>query len=392
MRASGERSTWQRMNDKNDGLSLTGLDGSNPLGFLAALGVVAVLDACGAHRARLTWSCAGSWHPVVKFDEMISREDLSSLLFAGLRGRELDSSASEKRKLAEQSYVIAIRKLKQKRDEISKRRLRGSDRTEALNREVAPLESDADVKRAQWRAALVDAVPSPELALGKHLSVTAQEFRKAAGEAAETASARNRACVDLVAHFASDACYDPKTLKVEATPFCFITGSGHQYFLDTVGALMQRIDPTRIQKVLFEPWRYDDEKLSMRWDPIEDRRYALMWSDPTSTGNETKTVWPANLLAYRGLQLLSSMPMRRHLATTGVARLGRRSFFTWPVWVGDLDADTIRTLLSHGGLRQEHPMRDTLARMGVAEVYRCERIEVGKPPLHKINFSPAQTV
>src|SRR3954462_13437760 len=45
-------------------LILTGLDGTNPLGFLAALGILAVADTKAA-GARLSWRRAGRWHPVL---------------------------------------------------------------------------------------------------------------------------------------------------------------------------------------------------------------------------------------------------------------------------------------------------------------------------------------
>jgi CRISPR-associated endonuclease/helicase Cas3 len=50
-----------------DGLLLPGLDGSNPLGFLAALGLFRVLDqSCGPGELRMSWvSSGGTWAPVL---------------------------------------------------------------------------------------------------------------------------------------------------------------------------------------------------------------------------------------------------------------------------------------------------------------------------------------
>ena len=42
---------------------LSGLDGSNPLGFLAAAGVLAAVSQ--SPRARMTWRYNGVWHPVI---------------------------------------------------------------------------------------------------------------------------------------------------------------------------------------------------------------------------------------------------------------------------------------------------------------------------------------
>ncbi len=44
--------------------TLTGLDGANPLGFLAALGALRVLHDRG-HEAHLRWELAGRWTPVL---------------------------------------------------------------------------------------------------------------------------------------------------------------------------------------------------------------------------------------------------------------------------------------------------------------------------------------
>ena len=49
----------------------------------------------------------------------------------------------------------------------------------------------------------------------------------------ENGGAVKRAPLDHLAAFASDADVDEYG-RLAATPFCFITGSGHQYFLDTV--------------------------------------------------------------------------------------------------------------------------------------------------------------
>lgn len=58
-------------------IELTGLDGSNPLGFLAAVGVVRVLADHG-HDVRMRWALAGTWRAVICAP--LSRESLLALL------------------------------------------------------------------------------------------------------------------------------------------------------------------------------------------------------------------------------------------------------------------------------------------------------------------------
>jgi hypothetical protein len=191
--------------------------------------------------------------------------------------------------------------------------------------------------------------------------------------------------VDLLAAFGSDACVK-ETGAIAAMPFCFITGSGHQYFLDTVRQLMEVVSPERVKATLFEAWDYMDEKLSMRWDPMEDRRYALMDRDPTASDNKSSTMWMANLLAYRALAAFPSAPGKRGLETTG----WNDDAFTWPIWEPAAAPDTIRSLLVLGELLAVKPDHESLRARGLAAAFRARRIEVGTPPLNKINFSPAR--
>ena len=68
-------------------LLLTGLDGANPLGFLAALGVLNVLsDAAPAGTTpTLAWSYRGAWRPVVSSGEVsLSVEMVAEMVMADL--------------------------------------------------------------------------------------------------------------------------------------------------------------------------------------------------------------------------------------------------------------------------------------------------------------------
>lgn len=127
----------------------------------------------------------------------------------------------------------------------------------------------------------------------------------------------------------------------------------------------------------------------MRWDPQEDRRYAVMWSDPTASDNKAKTNWAINLLAYLGLQLLPSIPIRKGLRTTGWSR-EEDPTWNWALWHGRMSALVVRSVLSHPCLVNKDIKRDHIAATGVAAVYQSARVQVGNPPLHKVNFTPAR--
>ena len=374
-------------------------------GFLAALGALLVLRQGACPQARLGWRRTATWQPVLTGVSSTARHELCGAIAAALRGRPVPDDA-EGNRMATQKDFDAKKALKDKRDEIKQRGLRGKDRKAALEAEVAPLEQEAYRKRGVWLDALKDAIPSPELALGKHIDCTIDEYRQYAASFLKDSGVAGRASLDFLAAFASDV-YVEKSGRVSATPFCFITGSGHQYFLDTVRQLMKEAIAERIRSVLFEPWTYADEKLSLRWDPMEDRRYALMDRDPTASDNKSRTVWMANLLAYRALALFPSAPEKGNLETTAwretcesvkrrkEARIHgqelanwREMEFTWPIWEHPADPDTIRSHMLLPDLEAEIPDQFVLRARCVAAVFRSRRIKVGSGTNFKINFDP----
>jgi len=364
---------------------LTGLDGANPLGFLTALGTLLLVRQNAYPQARLGWSRTATWQPVLTGIPSGRKDALCDAIAAALRGHPVSDDAEDRRRKAQNDFDTAKKALKDKRDEIKKRGLRGKERKAAIETEIAPLDQETRRKRAIWLDALKHAIPSPELALGKHIDCTSDEYREYATNFLEGSGVAGRASLDLLAAFASDA-YVEKSGRVAATPFCFITGSGHQYFLDTVRQLIKEVTAERIRSALFEPWTYSDEKLSLRWDPIEDRRYALMDRDPTASDNKSRTVWMANLLAYRALALFPSAPGRRGLQTAGWS--GPGEFFTWPIWEYPADPDTIRSQMLLTNLAAKIPDHSVLRARGVIAIFRSRRIKVGSGTNFKINFGP----
>lgn len=369
---------------------LRGLDGANPLAFLAALGTLVVCRLAGHPEARLGWRRSVTWIPLLDRLATGDTRALSGSLADALRGRVVSRDAGQRRMAVQQEFDAAKKAVNDKRKEFKKRGLKGKDRKTAVEAELSPLEESLSQKRQSWLQALSTAVASPELAIGKHIDCTDDEFRAHATGFLATADHATRETVDLLAAFGTDARLQ-KSGRIAATSFCFITGSGHQYFLETAGQLMAEATADRVHAALFEPWTYPDEKLSMRWDPLEDRRYALMDRDPTASDNKSRTVWMANLLAYRALVLFPSAPAKRGLATTAW-RTGDNPMFTWPVWEDPIDLNTIRSLLQLRELGTAIPDQSLLRARGVAAVFRSRRIQVGNPPLHKINFSPARAL
>jgi hypothetical protein len=372
-----------------EGVVLCGLDGINPLGFLAALGTLQVLSAANrAETVTLAWrSDDCSWVPVIR--GVSSEKSKIAAVIARHLGCPFrsDQQKDQERSAAQRAHEAKRKQLKEAYESLKKRGLRGNQRKEAEVRELGPIRQEEVALRCQWLAALRESVPSLEIALGKHLNASCDELRGKMLASLEDASAGNRTAVDLFAAFGSDACSQLKTDQMQATPFCFITGSGHQYFLDTVRQLMEQVDALRLEQALFSQAEPSDEKLSMRWDPQEDRRYAVMWSDPTASDNKAMTNWAVNLLAYRGLQLCTSVPTASELRTTGWLSQSETAW-RWPIWRGGLSLDVVRSTLLHPLLVSSSPPRALLSVIGIVALYQSGRVKVGK----YINFTPAHRV
>lgn len=371
-------------------VALMGLDGANPLGFLAALGTLVTLHGVG-EPARLSWARRTAWVPSLHGTSATEPEELSELVARGLRGRAVPPEAEDQRARSVRRFDAAKKAVADKRKEIKKRGLRGAERQAAIEQEVAPLEQDCQAARQEWLAALSAAAPRPELALGKRLDCTPEEYRQHAEALLADSNPVESDALNMLAAFGTDACVNKKN-EIEPTPFQFITGSGHQFFLATVRELMQQVTAERVQRTLFQTWTYPDDGLSMRWDPLEDRRYALMDRDPTASGNKPRTEWMANLLAYRGLALYPTAPRRGAVRVVAWVVENDEPAFTWPLWEHPASPDAIRSLLALQELRERRPDRETLRARGVAAAFRARRIKVGSGSNYKFNFTPPRAV
>lgn len=294
---------------------LTGLNGSNPLAFLAALGTLRTASLTWPdRRCRMAWKRAkGSWRPELTVDSE----------------QEIDLVAALEKELAHKPNQEAFE-------------------------------------------------------LAENLTIKIEDFRKQAIEAQRAGTNRERRLVDFVAAFGSEAIKSMSDHKIIAdTALRTMSGSGHQHFLGTMRQLSEDTRSEHLRKALLEPWRYDDpiEKHTMRWDPRDDVRRALRWSEPS--GDPARkvqgSVWGANRLAIEGMPLLPTVPVGGRLETTGfIQRKGIGVFWTWPIWEGGLSVEVVRSLLALDELRAERPDRRQLETIGIKEIYRCERITQGR--------------
>ncbi len=288
-------------------LLLTGLDGSNPLGFLAAVGTLrTITQADPATEPRMEWTAQhGTWIPALSRTRARSTEALTELLAPALSRRS-----------------------------------------------------------------------TPELDFAQDLNVSPDTFRTLATRVQREAAIRKRRHADFAASFGCEASLTSDRTSIQDTAFRTMSGAGHQHFLGTMRELVARTDSDHLRRSLFERWDYSDDKLGLRWDPEEDRRYALRWDNPS--GDTVKTMRGANRLAMEALPLLPTAPRNGQLDTTGFCRQDRAVLLTWPIWTTALSVDVVRSVLAMSELQKPLPDRQHLSAMGIVEVYRrasCETPE-----------------
>ena len=299
-------------------LLLRGLSADNPLGYLAALGVLRTATlAVPGNRFEMSWDIdMGHWRP-----RLFSTMEMGRAALIDVLEKQLRTSAD----------LTAFR-------------------------------------------------------FGDNLTIKIGDFREALIRSLSSASPHNRANVDFLAAFGSDAIESRSngkpTGQIADTDFRTMSGAGHQHFLETIRTFMEDTQSSHLDKAVFEAWKYDDplKGHSMRWDPIDDNRYALKWGAPAKdpTKNHSGSVWGGNRLAIEALPLFPTQPKQSELKTTGFCKRNRMTALTWPIWSPPIGLPEVYSLLAHLQFQKEQPDRVKLSAMGVVEIFRSERITQGK--------------
>ncbi len=299
---------------RDSGLLLSGLCADNPLGYLAALGLLRTVTlAAEEERFEMGWELVkGHWQPRLWCSTVFERSSIIELL---------------------------------------DRQLKESKHLEAFG-------------------------------LGKNLTINIADFRNALVYSQLSASAKDRRNADFLAAFGSEIIESQLNRKptgqIADTDFRTMSGAGHQHFLETINRFINDTQPCHLEKSVFEPWIYSDplKNYSMRWDPIDDNRYALRWDNPSkdSTRSTSGSVWGGNRLAIEALPLFPTQPRQNKLETTGFSKHNGAVELTWPVWSFPIDLSVIRSLLSLPQLQYQQPNRELLFHLGIVEVFRSQRI------------------
>lgn len=257
---------------------------------------------------------------------------------------------------------------------------------------------EAELDRHQFLSGLFEQLASSKkisaLSLADDLTIPVGDYRRSLQDEQGRASFEDRCNVDFLASFGSEVIESTAggkpTGQIADTAFRTMSGAGHQHFLGTIRTLITDTAEQHLEKSLFQDWWYDDplEKHSMRWDPMDDIRYALRWDKPSGdkTRKKSGSMWGANRLAVEALPLYPVQPTGIRLETTAVLeKRGQPTQVTWPVWDGLLGLDEVRSVLALSRLQDERPDRRWLGAFGIVEIFRCQRITQGKYR----NFTPA---
>jgi hypothetical protein len=311
-------------------IELPGLDAQNPLGFLAALGALVVVD----HHAVAT----RQKRPQMWFEDQ-------GALIASLNSH-LDLAAVE--------ALI----LEDAKDQGSNPALQlAYDDCGAL---VAPTATKA--KR--------DLKPTPH---------GAREFLLLCRQG-------DRRTADLAAAFLSELAQDNNG---NTKPTSFHFAAGQQQFLAMVEQIRAGITAEDVAEALRGPWRNESTLPSLAWDSSEARYYALRATDPS--GEKRGSVPAAYWLGLQGMSLMPVVARGSRLATTGVVGGWKTSVFTWPVWETRITLQVAASLLRIDlrGMTAEARRSSGITRVLASRILRSDQGGYGSfAPAEFVHGSP----
>jgi hypothetical protein len=262
---------------------LTGLDSGNPLGFLAALGLLRVLD----DRAEKQ----GAQAPRLGFPDSSTPVLVTDLDFEAVVGAVLEDA-----------------------------RVQGDNRALLL---AYTAEGDLTVPGAS--GAIRDLKPRPRAAAA-FLRSCVQRSRRESG---------------LAAAWFSEVVTDDTKGNTKPTAFHFL--AGNQTFLKIVDTVRNAICADDIREALIGPWRRRSALPTLRWDSTASRIYALRADDPSSA--DKANVPGADWLASIALEAFPVAARMGKLITASVKGGWSDAVFCWPIWIPPLSFRCVTSLL-----------------------------------------------
>lgn len=329
-------------------LALPGLDGTNPLGMLAALGLLRLADELHPGRARLRWAQGAGWHAVLEAPISLtaSVEVLSAALLSQLR--------------ALRAHPVVQLRWTQLKD--------GNEPEDDEDEEAQAEAPEAQAPKghklqqnlrmppglfAELITAAVEGDPAPGLSQRAALDVVAgyaaQGVEISAGKASEwwTPEGGLRSA-------------SPERLRGSELMFT----TGQQQFLKYVIQLIDAVDGAALQEALVGPWQRggttDPDRRAkpppaFGWDAADSRDHALRGWDPTNKKRSPRIGTPgADLLAFWAVSMLPVFPARGGRGTEGrmpaMRWHAKSGSLTWGLWQRPLSIDGARAALNQADL------------------------------------------
>jgi hypothetical protein len=366
---------------------LVGLDGSNPLHMLAALGALLLSDDLAPNSAALGWTRAGGRY-VPRLDIPMEPDAWTRAIAERVQwaasvtpaeGRAEAQRRVQRLKKEEKTLSAAVKATKAEANRLG---LRGSAAKAFVSEQSAEAESRRAFAARERQAAEVEVATALGFGpahLGDSIGVSADVFR-AQVHHAQAEGSNNRTTLRQLSVLASDGCL--KEDKVEPTPFSFSNGSSGQLLLKDFRALAEVCTAAKIDASLLRAAPIIEPRTNLNWDPAAHRSAAYQWSDPEKQPKETDVA--TNAIAYFGLGILPCFPGRR-----GLTAVAFDHGFTWPIWEPLLNVGVVGALLAQTLDSSEPEYRYAREARGILVTFRSERIN---PDGKRYYFAPSRAV
>lgn len=323
-------------------LPLPGLKGADPIGFLAAVGLLRVLTGGPFGVVKLAWSDDSGWSAILSTESACDEEGLIAALTTHMSQRAAASAFNG----------------------------------------WGEIDPDPSAGPSCWLSPRrLDDVKVPVESYRQLLSVTRSGTRMGCRETAEFYSGLGSELITL----GNKDVIKPSALHMT---------SGNQAFLESARELALSLDPNAplhpkaavpapdaFREAVFAcdatgetGWKAADEFSAMGFDPAREAVYALTATAPTSTGPRSTraAVW----LAIEALPLFPVLPVKGRLHTRAFDH--RATGFRWPIWDGALTADSVRTALGLPELFDADASPESLSRLAIRAVMGSERVTIGQ--------------
>lgn len=280
---------------------LTGLDGTNPLAFFAALGVQEIFSR-DSEQPRLWWSDDVIPHAVVDGEFSIERiADRALDIFSDWKNSPAITPSLPK---GDETNLAESMQRKYRRQKID---------------ELKFLPSDIRIYLKNAGSSRLSRNLSAALVTEGSLTDWKDKSRPV--------KYRNGEAVKI------------------AKPSDLYFTSGQQKFLDIAQRILNDVSQEDLLRGLEGPWRYESELSSLGWDVSDDRVYALAATDPSS--NKKLTNPGPEALAVLGMSLHPVFTRTGRTITQGCSGSWKSGNYSWPIWRKPASPRVVKSLLAH---------------------------------------------